>query len=213
MDFLPEEIDQYCQKFSESESPLLLELNRFTHRSVLQPRMLAGHLQGRVLSMLSHMIAPKVVVEIGTYTGYSSLCWAEGLSPNGIVHTIEINDELEDKILSFVNQSPYKDQIKLHIGQASEVLNQIQGEIDVVYIDADKENYAHYYNQVMDKVRPEGYIIADNVLWSGKITGKVDEMDAETRALYDYSKMIQSDERVQNVLFPIRDGLMIARKK
>jgi caffeoyl-CoA O-methyltransferase len=213
MEFLPEEIDQYCQKFSESESPLLLELNRFTHRSVLQPRMLAGHLQGRVLSMLSHMIAPKVVVEIGTYTGYSALCWAEGLGPNGIVHTIEINDELEDKILSFVNQSPYKDQIKLHIGQASEVLNQIQSEIDVVYIDADKENYAHYYNQVMDKVRPGGYIIADNVLWSGKITGKVDEMDAETRALYDYSKIIQSDERVQNVLFPIRDGLMIARKK
>ncbi|HAW19960.1 MAG TPA: methyltransferase [Flavobacteriales bacterium] len=213
MEFLPEEIDQYCQDFTENESELLLELNRFTHNNVLQPRMLAGHLQGRVLSMLSHMISPKIVVEIGTYTGYSALCWAEGLSKDGAVHTIEINDELENKILSFVDRSPYKSQIKLHIGRAADILNDIHEEIDVVYIDADKENYAHYYNQVIDRVKPGGYIIADNVLWSGKVTGKPEEMDVETRALYDYSEMIQSDERVQNVLFPIRDGLMIARKK
>lgn len=213
MDFLPEEIEAYSERFTEAESPLLAELNRFTHSKVLMPRMLAGHLQGRVISMLSHMIAPKKVVEIGTYTGYSALCWAEGLAPGGRVHTIEVNDELEDKIRHFLDCSDYTQAIELHIGHALEVLKKIDGPLDVVYIDADKENYLAYYEVVMDKVPSGGYIIADNVLWSGKVCGDPEAMDAETRALYDYSQRVHSDERVQNVLFPIRDGLMIARKR
>ena len=213
MNFLPENIDRYCIDHSQDEPDPLGELNRFTHNNVLQPRMLAGHLQGRVLSMLSNMIRPKVVVEIGAYTGYSALCWAEGLSEGGIVHTIEVNDELESKINLFLNKSDYKDSIKLHIGRALDVLVQISAPYDVVYIDADKENYSAYYDCVFDKVRSGGYIIADNVLWSGKITENPSEMDIETKCLYDYSLKIKADERVENVLFPIRDGLMIARKK
>ena len=213
MDFLPEEIEAYAEKFTEAESALLAELNRFTHARVLMPRMLAGHLQGRVISMLSHMIRPEKVVEIGTYTGYSALCWAEGLVDGGRVETIEVNDELEDKIRSFVDRSEWRDRIHLHIGHALEVLETIEGPIDVVYIDADKENYAAYYDAVFDKVRSGGYIIADNVLWSGKVTGHPEAMDIETRALHDYAQKIHADDRVQNVLFPIRDGLMIARKR
>lgn len=213
MEFLPEEIDQYCQRFTEDESRLLAELNRFTHANVLQPRMLAGHLQGRVLSMLSHMIQPRLILEIGTYTGYSALCWAEGLYKGGTLHTIELNDELESKIEAFINRSDYAANIKLHIGNALDIIPSIEGEFDVVYIDADKENYSAYFDLVIDRVCQGGYIIADNVLWSGKITTPVDQMDVETKCLYDYSEKIQKDERVQNVLFPIRDGLMIARKK
>lgn len=213
MDFLPEKIESYSSNFTEPEPDLLAELNRFTHTNVLMPRMLAGHLQGRVISMLSQMIKPKRVVEIGTYTGYSALCWAEGLSEGGTVDTIEVNDELEGKIRSFLDRSPYVDQINLHIGAALEVLQSIQGPIDIVYIDADKENYAAYYDAVFDKMSPGGYIIADNVLWTGKVTDPLEKMDHETRALYDYSEKIHNDPRVQNVLFPIRDGLMIARIK
>lgn len=213
MDFLPEEIDRYCIEHSDPEPPLLNELNRFTHNNVLQPRMLAGHLQGRVISMLSHMIRPTTVVEIGTYTGYSAICWAEGLMPNGMVHTIEINDELESKINSFLDQSEFKNSIKLHIGNALDVLDKLSSPFDVVYIDADKENYSAYYDCVFDRVRSGGFIIADNVLWSGKIIGDPDGMDHETKCLYDYSVKVKADPRVENVLFPIRDGLMIARKK
>lgn len=214
MEFLPKEIDAYSETFTEPESELLSELNRFTQTKVLKPRMLAGHLQGRVLSMLSHMIKPKKIVEIGTYTGYSALCWAEGLTDDGVIETIDVNDELEPKIRSFFERSELRDKIKLHIGHALDVLDKIDGPIDLVYIDADKDNYLNYYHKVFDKVPSGGYIIADNVLWSGKVTeAKSDEMDPDTKALYDYSKTIHEDDRVQNVLFPIRDGLMIARKK
>lgn len=213
MEFLPEEIEAYAERFTEPEPPLLAELNRFTHARVLMPRMLAGHLQGRVLAMFSHMIAPHRVVEIGTYTGYSALCWAEGLAAGGTVETIEVNDELEDKIRSFFDRSEYKDRINLHIGPALDILRNIDGPLDIVYIDADKENYSNYFDAVIDKVRPGGYIIADNVLWSGKVTGAPADMDTETRALYDYAVKVHADPRVQTVLFPIRDGLMIARKK
>lgn len=213
MEFLPEEIEAYSERFTEPEPALLAELNRFTNAKVLMPRMLAGHLQGRVLAMLSHMIRPKKVVEIGTYTGYSALCWAEGLAEGGMVHTIEVNDELENKIRSFFNQSEHKDSIHLHIGPALDVLKDIEGPIDIVYIDADKENYSNYFDAAIDKVRPGGYIIADNVLWSGKVVMKKEDMDEETRALHHYSHKVHNDPRVQNVLLPIRDGLLIARKK
>jgi caffeoyl-CoA O-methyltransferase len=212
MDFLPEEINNYCHRFTEDESDILAELNRFTHANVLQSRMLAGHLQGRVLSMLSHMIQPRTILEIGTYTGYSALCWAEGLVENGLIHTIELNDELETKILSFINKSEHRERIKLHIGNALEIIPALEGTFDIVYIDADKENYGAYYDLVIDRLKPGGYVIADNVLWSGKITSHESEMDHETRCLYDYARKIHDDARVQNVLFPIRDGLMIARK-
>jgi len=213
MNFLPEEIERYCVELSQDEPELLNELNRFTHNNVLQPRMLAGHLQGRVLAMLSHMIKPKVVVEIGTYTGYSALCWAEGLPTNGIVHTIEINDELETKVRSFIERSGLTDRIQLHIGKALDVIPGIREDLNLVYIDADKENYSAYYDLVINRVVTGGYIIADNVLWSGKVIEDPEKMDYETRCLFDYSNKVKADDRVENVLFPIRDGLMIARKK
>ncbi|MFT6387442.1 MAG: putative O-methyltransferase YrrM [Cellvibrionaceae bacterium] len=175
--------------------------------------MLAGHLQGRVLAMLNHMIKPKVVLEIGIYTGYSALCWAEGLPAHGVIHTAEINDELESKIRAFIDRSSNGICIQLHFGNALEIIPQIEGKLDIVSIDADKENYSAYYTQVFDRVVSGGFIIADNVLWSGKIIDYPDNMDCKTRFLDDYSKKVKEDERVENVLFPIRDGLMMARKK
>ena len=213
MDFLPEDIEAYSERFTTEENEILRALNRHTHTIVLQPRMLAGHLQGRFISMLSHMIKPKTVLEIGTYTGYSSLCWAEGLAADGKVHTLELNDELETTIRLFHEKAQKQDVIELHIGHAMEIIPTIEGEFDVVFIDADKENYINYYHAVMDRVPSGGYIIADNVLWSGKVTMPVNEMDHDTRILYDYAMLIQQDECVENILLPIRDGLLIARKK
>ena len=212
MNFLPEEIEQYAERFTSSEPKLLADLNRFTHGNVLQSRMISGHLQGRVISMLSKMIRPKTVVEVGTYTGYSALCWAEGLVDGGVVHTIEIDDELEPKIRKFINQSEFTNRIELHIADAMKKLNELEGPFDIVFLDADKSNYSNYLALVMDKVRPGGYIVADNVLWSGKVTESIEEMDPDTKALYEYAQMVHSDTRLENVLLPIRDGLLIARK-
>ncbi|MEX2595860.1 MAG: O-methyltransferase [Salibacteraceae bacterium] len=212
MDFLPEEIEAYAERFTSEEPELLAELNRFTHSKVLQPRMLAGHLQGRAIAMLSKMIRPGNVLEVGTYTGYSALCWAEGLNENGTVHTIEINDELKPKIESFFERSERNDQIKLHIGNALQLIPTIEGYFDIVYLDADKSNYSNYFDLVFDKVSVGGYIIADNVLWSGKVTMNQNEMDEDTKALNDYANKIHNDPRLENVLLPIRDGLLIARK-
>ncbi|GAB4376602.1 MAG: O-methyltransferase [Salibacteraceae bacterium] len=211
MDFLPPEIEWYAEEITSPESPLLNELNRFTHTSVLQPRMLAGHLQGRIIAMFSKMIQPRRVLEIGTYTGYSALCWAEGLVAGGSVHTIEIDDELEPKIRSFFNRSPYADRIVLHIGSALEVIPGIDGPFDVVYIDADKVNYCAYFDLVIDNVVPGGFIIADNVLWSGKVIDP-EANDPDTQALRNYAEKIKQDDRVEQVLLPVRDGLLISRK-
>lgn len=213
MDFLPEEIDRYCGQMTEAEPELLREVARDTQANVLMPRMLSGHLQGRVLSMLSHMIRPRCIVEIGTFTGYSALCLAEGLAHDGVLHTFEVNDELETRIRSAFDRSTYADRIRLYIGPALERLSEVEGPIDLVFIDADKTNYSTYYDAVFDRVRPGGFIIADNVLWSGKIIEDPEGMDADTRALYDYNQKVSRDSRVQTVLFPIRDGLLIARKK
>ena len=212
MEFLPHEIERYAERYTSQEPALLHELNRFTHRNVLQPRMLAGHLQGRVIAMLSHMIRPKRILEVGTYTGYSALCWAEGLTEEGIIDTIEIDDELQPKIQSFFDRSPYKDRIRLHIGPAKEVIDQLEGEFDLVYLDADKTNYPSYLEQVLDRVPIGGYIIADNVLWSGKVTEPVEQMDDDTKALWKYAELVHNDKRLMHVLFPIRDGLLIAKK-
>lgn len=213
MEFIDQKIDDYVCAHTENEPQLLYELNRETHINVLRPRMLSGHFQGRVLSMLSHMIQPKNVLEIGTYTGYSALCFAEGLAEGGKILTLDINEELEDLVNEFVQKSEYKDAIECRIGDAMEIIPTLDQEFDLVFIDADKSNYINYYNLVFDKVKKGGYIIIDNVLWSGKVIEEVEKGDLDTQVLIDMNKMIHEDERVQEVLFPIRDGLMIARKK
>ncbi|NQV53529.1 MAG: class I SAM-dependent methyltransferase [Flavobacteriales bacterium] len=212
MDFLPEDIEAYANRFTAPEPPLLHELNRFTHTNVLQPRMLAGHLQGRVISMLSKMIKPDRVLEIGTYTGYSALCWAEGLSDGGRVDTIELDDELEPKIQAFFDRSAFKEMITLHIGNAMDVIDGLTESYDIVFMDADKVNYPNYLEKCFDKVKLGGYIIADNVLWSGKVTLPHEEMDPDTKALYAYAEQVQRDGRLEQVLLPVRDGLLIAKK-
>lgn len=213
MDFLNEKIEEYVNQHSSSEPELLARLNRETHLKVLQPRMLSGHLQGRVLSMLMKMIQPQRILEIGTYTGYSAICMAEGLAPSGELHSIDINEELTDFVQKYVNEAGYQDKIKLHVGNALEIIPRLKEDWDVVFIDADKNNYINYYNLLIDKLKSGSYIIADNVLWSGKVIEDYNQQDEDTKTLIDFNKMIQEDERVENVLFPIRDGLMVLRKK
>jgi len=213
MNFLPKEIEDYTLKYSDVEPVILKELNHETWEKVLIPRMLSGHLQGRVLSMLSYMIKPKNILEIGTYTGYSALCFAEGLQKGGLIHTIDINEELEIMVNKYIKKSNLKNTIINHIGDATAIIPSLKETFDIVFIDADKINYSNYYDLVFDKVKTGGYIIADNVLWSGKVVKPEEELDVDTLALKNYSEKINKDNRVQNVLFPIRDGLMIARKK
>lgn len=213
MDFLPSEIDDYVVKHTHKEPELLYELNRQTHLNVLQPRMLSGHFQGRVLSMLSKMIKPKRILEIGTYTGYSSICLAEGLQKDGELVTIDINHILEDMVRNYMDKAGLSDRVRYHIGDAIELIPTLTGEFDLVFIDADKNNYINYYNLVFDKIPSGGYIIADNVLWSGKVVNPLEELDEDTKTLVAFNKLVQEDERVENVLFPIRDGLMVVRKK
>ena len=212
MDFIDESLVSFIENHSQQESDVLKRLNRETYAKVLTPRMLAGHLQGRVISMLSNMIQPNQILEIGTYTGYSAICWTEGLNKNGQLHTIDINEELKDMVDRYIEEAGVGKQVLTYIGNAIEIIPKINEVFDVVFIDADKENYSRYFDLVFDKVKKGGYIIADNVLWSGKVVGDRDKMDVETAALVDYCKKIHQDERVENVLFPIRDGLMIARK-
>lgn len=213
MDFLPQEIDEFIVNLSEKEPKILAELNHETWEKVLIPRMLSGHFQGRVLSMISHMIQPKSILEIGTYTGYSAICFAEGLQKNGVIHTIDINEELESFVNKYIEKSNLKDTIINHIGNAMDIIPTINEQFDIVFIDADKNNYSNYYDLVIDQVKSGGYIIADNVLWSGKVVNDKENLDPDTLELVNYCEKIHADERVQNVLFPIRDGLMIARKK
>ena len=212
MEFIDQKLDDYVCANSENEPKILNELNRKTHLSVLRSRMLSGHFQGRVLSMFSHMIKPNRILEIGTYTGYSALCLAEGLTENGKLITIDINEELEDITREYIQKAKMENLIDYVIGNAMEIIPTITEEFDIVFIDADKSNYCNYYNLVFDKVKKGGYIIADNVLWSGKVLEDYGSLDADTKVIVDYNKMIHDDVRVQEVLFPIRDGLMIARK-
>lgn len=213
MDFLDDKIDEYVGLHTTKESEVLYELNRQTHLKVLQPRMLSGHLQGRVLSMLSHMISPTNILEIGTYTGYSAICLAEGLKENGKLYTMDVNHELESMTRSYIAKAGMENKIDFRIGNALDIIPTIDKEFDLVFIDADKHNYINYYHLVFDKVKSGGYIIADNVLWSGKVLEPDEKLDEDTRVLKKYNQLIHDDERVENVLFPIRDGLMIARKK
>jgi len=213
MEFLPEDIEQYVIAHSEPEPEHLYDLNRKTHLKVLQPRMLSGHVQGRVLSMLSHMIRPKRVLEIGTYTGYSAMCFAEGLADGGEIHTIDINEELEEIIRTHLEIAGLTDKIHLHFGDATEIIEKMEGSFDLVFIDADKTNYSRYYDLIIDRIPSGGYILADNVLWSGKVIDEKEvEKDADTKAIVAFNQKVQNDDRVQNVLFPVRDGIMVIRK-
>lgn len=213
MEFLEPRLASYIEDHTDAEPELLQALDRETHLKVLMPRMISGHFQGRVLSMLSKMIRPEHILEIGTYTGYSALCLAEGLRENGTLITLDINEELEEMVRSYFDRSAYKEQIDYRLGNALDLIPQIDEQFDIVFIDADKENYARYYDLVFDKIRPGGYMIADNVLWSGKVAAENIKIDKDTRAILDFNRKVQEDDRVENVLFPIRDGLLIARKK
>lgn len=214
MEFIDEELQRYAEDHTSSESELLQKVNRQTHLNVMKPRMLSGHLQGRLLSMFSHMVRPKQILEVGTYTGYSALCLAEGLQEGGTLHTIDINEELEDTVRGYIKEAGLIESIKYYIGNALEIIPTIGATFDLVFIDADKYNYAHYYDLVIDRVRAGGYIIADNVLWSGKVLEKYRrKLDEDTAALLDFNMKVQDDPRVENILLPVRDGLMVARKK
>lgn len=212
MDFLPQHIEEYAESFSRPENKLLDELFHYTQTSVLKPRMISGKVQGRVLSMLSHLVKPQFILEIGTYTGFSALCLAEGLNDVGELHSIDINDELRAVQEQFIEKSDYAHKIYLHTGDAQHIIPKLNYPWDIVFIDADKENYITYYEMVMPDMMKGGIIIADNVLWSGKVTDeKLRETDKQTKALHTFNKHVQNDPRVENFLLPFRDGLMIAR--
>ena len=211
MEFLPEDLQHYVEDHSENESDLLKRINRETHLHVLKPRMLSGHLQGRVLSMLSHMVRPSTILEIGTYTGYAALCLAEGLQQDGKLITIDSNAELAKRTQSYFDASPYNEQISMKVGNAVEVIPTLNQQWDLVFIDADKQNYSTYFDLVIEDMNEGGIIIADNVLWSGKISDPT-KNDAATSTLREFNAKVHADTRVQNVLFPVRDGLMILRK-
>jgi caffeoyl-CoA O-methyltransferase len=213
MEFISPELLAYCEQHTTKEDELLIHIQRETHAKVLMPRMLSGHLQGKILEMITKLVNPKIALEIGTYTGYSGICMARGLSESGKLITIDINDELETMVRGFFETSGLAKQIDYRIGNALELIPQIDENFDLVFIDADKVNYINYYHAVIDKVNTGGIIMADNVLWSGKVLRSPGQkIDKDTQILLDYNQMVQNDHRVENVLLPIRDGIMMARK-
>ena len=212
MNFIEERVEEYSMQHTTKESELLNKIDRETHLEVLRPRMLSGHFQGRILSMLSKMISPYRILEIGTYTGYSAICLAEGLTEDGKLYTIDINEELEDRVRQYFLESKYNQQIDLIIGDALNLIPRLKESWDIVFIDADKKNYTKYFNMVVASVKSGGYIIADNVLWSGKVVEK-DHLDEDTLALRVFNDTLSKDPRFEVVLLPVRDGLLIARKK
>lgn len=206
-------LDQYILNHIDEESALLKALNRDAHVNLLRPRMLSGHLQGRILKMLCRLIRPKYILEIGTYTAYATLCLAEGAVDDAEIHTIEVNDELEDFIMKHLHKSKLKDKIKLHIGDAMQIIPMIDCMFDLVFIDANKRNYVEYYDLVFDKIRSGGLIIADNTLWDGKVLEKAHHTDKQTIGIQVFNEMIAKDDRVEKVILPIRDGLTLIWKK
>ena len=213
MHFLSEELENYAAQHTEDEPLLLQELNKRTHLNVLQPRMISGHFQGRFLSLLSKMVQPRTILEIGTYTGYATLCLAEGLHPEGVLHTIDIKEELTDLQREFFDRSGYGNQIVQHLGKAADIIPSLNTTFDLVFIDADKQNYAHYFDLVIEKMNRGGIILSDNVLWSGKVVEEVKHNDKHTQALMAYNQKIKDAPRVETVLFPIRDGITLSRVK
>ena len=210
MDFLPENIQKYISDISQSESPILKELNRYTNSKVILPRMLSGHVQGRFLSMISKLVNPEIIVEVGTYTGYSCLCLAEGLKKNGKIITIEKDEEFASIAKKFFDRSKYKEKISLLIEDATTAIENISEKIDLAFIDADKVNYTKYYDMLFPKLKIGGLIVADNVLWSGKVTKEVS--DNETQSIKNFNTKVKNDERVENLIVGIRDGIMLCQK-
>lgn len=211
MSFLPENIEEYVLNHSQNEPDLLKQLNRETWQKVLNPNMLSGAFQGRVLSMISKLKYPKNILEIGTYTGYSALCLAEGMQKDGKLTTIDKNEELEDFCAEYFEKSGYGEQIDHLIGNALDIIPTLKDKFDLVFVDADKANYQNYFDLIIDKMNPGGIILSDNVLWYGKVTEKADSKDIDTLALQKYNAAINKDERVETVMLPIRDGLTVTR--
>jgi predicted O-methyltransferase YrrM len=213
MNFLSQELQEYVTNHSENEPELLKELNKETWQKVLNPRMLSGAYQGRVLAMISKLIRPKNILEIGTFTGYSALCLAEGMQQEGILFTIDKNEELEDFARSYFDRSQYKNQIKQLMGTATDLIPNINEKFDLVFIDADKSNYSNYFQMIIDKMNPGGLILSDNVLWSGKVIEAISPKDIDTPALLEFNTLLNTDARVETIILPIRDGLTISRVK
>lgn len=213
--FTDDQLNQYIKSHTTPEDSLLTQVERDTHQHVLAPRMVSGHIQGAVLQMLSMMIRPKRILEIGTFTGYSALCLARGLDKDGILHTIEIDDELEYIYAKYFAQSTYAQNIKYHIGDAREIMTTLNETFDLVFLDGDKRQYTEYYNILMNNnlVKSGGYIFADNVLWSGKVVETVKSSDKQTLNILEFNELVLKDERVENVILPIRDGMNIIRVK
>jgi caffeoyl-CoA O-methyltransferase len=210
MDIIHPDLQRYSEEHCRPESKLLKKIHRETMAHVLMPRMLSGHLQGRVLSMISRMIRPRLILEIGTYTGYSAICLAEGLHPDGRLITIDVNEELEDRVRSYFKDADLTKKVEYHIGRAVDILPGLQGPFDLVFIDADKQNNPVYFDLVIDKVPVGGFILADNVLWNGKVVQS--NPDKDTRNVLAFNEKIQQDDRVENVLLPVRDGIMVMQK-
>ena len=212
MNFISESILEYSLKNTSEESELLKKLRKETNQKILHPRMLSGKLQGRLLSLISKLIKPKEILEIGTYTGYGTLCLSEGLDPNGTIHTVEINEELIDFQNIFFNQSDKKKQIKQHLGSALSIIESLKGPFDIVFLDADKSNYINYLELITPKLKKGGLLITDNVLWSGKILNKTNESDIDTQTIKKFNSLIKNHESFETILLPIRDGLSLSRK-
>jgi predicted O-methyltransferase YrrM len=211
MHFISTELENYIEQHSQKEPELLAALNKETYQKILLPRMLSGHFQGRVLSMLSKLIRPLNILEIGTYTGYSALCLCEGIQPNGQLHTIDIKEELVDFQRKHFDKSPWGTQITQHLGEAISIIPNLDLKFDLVFIDADKENYLNYFELIVPKMNPGGIILSDNVLWSGKVLEPLQKNDTSTKVLLEYNELLNNDPRVETVLLPIRDGLTVSR--
>lgn len=211
MDFIPEKIADYVAKYSENEPELLQQLNKETWQKILAPRMLSGHFQGRLLALLSKIISPKNILEIGTYTGYATLCLAEGIQKEGTIHTIDCNEELQEIQQKYFKKSNFSKQIKAHVGNALAVIANLNTTFDLVFIDADKENYSNYFHAILPKMNKGGIILSDNVLWSGKVVEKANPKDIDTIALQEYNQLLKEDPRVETIVLPIRDGLSVSR--
>lgn len=212
INMLSEELNQYVEEFTSHEDKILHELQRETNLKVLYPRMLSGSVQGKFLEMISHMIRPEFILEVGTYTGYSAICFARGMASSGQLHTIEINPELCDFANKYFVKSKTSERITQHIGNALEIIPELKMKWDLVFLDADKENYLNYYNLVFDNVKKGGFILADNVLWDGKVLDPKFNKDKETRGIVEFNNFVKNDSRVENLLMPLRDGIMILRK-
>jgi predicted O-methyltransferase YrrM len=211
MHFISQELEDYIEQHSQQEPELLAALDKETYQKVLLPRMLSGHFQGRVLSMLSKLIRPATILEIGTFTGYSALCLCEGLQEKGLLHTIDIKEELVDFQRKYFDKSPWGKQIVQHLGEALAIIPTLDLKFDLVFIDADKENYIHYFEMILPKMNKGGIILSDNVLWSGKVLEPLQPNDLSTKILLAYNQVLKNDPRVETVLLPIRDGLTVSR--